>query len=193
MESAMNMFTRIIVFAFVLLIPVSNSHAKEIAGMDFAESHELSKAELVLNGAGVRTKFFFKLYVGGLYLKQKSDDAEQIIQADEPMAIKLQIISSMITSEKMEKATREGFHKATDGNIAPIKSQIESFIAVFQEKIQPGDTYDLVYLPARGVDVYKNGTLHSSLAGLDFKQALFGIWLCDKPAQQSLKAAMLGK
>ena len=77
--------------------------------------------------------------------------------------------------------------------MAPIKSQIEQFIAVFQEKIRPGDTYDLIYLPAKGVDVYKNGALHSSLAGLDFKQALFGIWLCDKPAQQSLKAAMLGK
>lgn len=137
MESTMNMLTRIIVFAFVLLIPVSNSHAKEIAGLDFADSYELSKTELILNGAGVRKKFFIKLYVGGLYLKQKSGDAEQIILADEPMAIKLQIISSMITSEKMEKATREGFQNATAGNIAPIKSQIESFIAVFQEKKDP--------------------------------------------------------
>ncbi len=32
-----------------------------------------------------------------------------------------------------------------------------------------------------------------NIKGLEFKKALFGIWLCDKPAQKSLKQEMLGK
>jgi hypothetical protein len=149
--------------------------------------------ELVLNGAGVRTKFFIELYVGGLYLVQENHDAGKIIEADEPMAIRLHIVSSKITSKKMEKATREGFVKATGGNVAPIQSQIENFISVFRDKINENDVYDLVYLPDKGVEVYKNAKYSSVTPGLYFKQALFGIWLSEKPAQKSLKKKMLGE
>jgi hypothetical protein len=35
-----------------------------------------------------------KVYAVGLYLKQKSSDADAIMNADEPMAIRLQITSA---------------------------------------------------------------------------------------------------
>jgi hypothetical protein len=31
------------------------------------------------------------------------------------------------------------------------------------------------------------------IPGLDFKKALFGIWLCDNPADKDLKLKLLGK
>ena len=184
---------KISIFLLTIILSASTGHAKEIAGISFPEVHELSQTKLILNGVGTRTKFFLQLYTGGLYLEQKDSRPEKIILADNPMAIRLHIVSSMITSEKMEAATREGFQKATDDNISPIKSQIEQFISVFKEEIQENDIYDLVYTPGKGVTVYKNNKVHSLIVGLDFKQALFGIWLCDKPAQESLKAEMLGE
>ena len=93
----------------------------------------------------------------------------------------------------MEKATREGFVKATGGNTAPIEAQIEKFISVFKEKINENDIYDLIYVPGKGVEVYKNDEYKSLTEGLAFKQALFGIWLSDKPVQKRLKEEMLGK
>jgi hypothetical protein len=181
----------VLILGFLAITSLAN--AKEIAGVNLPDILELGGAKLVLNGAGVRTKFFIDLYVAGLYLEQKSHNAEKIIEADEPMAIRLHIVSSKITSEKMEKATREGFVKATGGNVAPIKGQIENFISVFRDQINENDVYDLVYAPNKGVEVYKNAA-HSSLTpGLDFKQALFAIWLSEKPAQRSLKKKMLGK
>ncbi|MDY6837770.1 MAG: chalcone isomerase family protein [Thermodesulfobacteriota bacterium] len=166
--------------------------AMDTAGITMPPSMQAGETQLLLNGAGVRTKWFMGLYVGGLYLNKRGHDPERIITADEPMAIRLHIISSLITSEKMEKATREGFENATGGDIAPIKAQIEQFISVFREKISENDTYDLIYVPGKGVEVYKNQELNCLIEGLAFKEALFGIWLCDKPAQKSLKQAMLG-
>ena len=180
-----------LVLLFIIMSAVS--HAREIEGINMPESLEVSKSKLILNGAGVRSKFFIDLYVGGLYLQNKSNNPKEIIEGDEPMAIRLHIISSLITSKKMENATREGFENATKGNIEPIKSQIEKFISVFQEKIDEDDIFDLIYSPGKGVEVYKNGESKSTIEGLAFKQALFGIWLCDKPAQKSLKEEMLGK
>ena len=48
-------------------------------------------------------------------------------------------------------------------------------------------------VPNEGVVVYKNGAKKGTIEGYDFKRALFGIWLCDKPADADLKSAMLGK
>jgi hypothetical protein len=180
-----------LVLTLIIMSPASN--AKEIEGINMPESLEVAKSKLILNGAGVRSKFFMDLYVGGLYLQDKSNNPKEIMEGDEPMAIRLHIISSLITSKKMENATREGFENATKGNEGPIKSQIEEFISVFKEKIEKNDIFELIYLPAKGLEVYKNGEFKSRIEGLAFKQALFGIWLCDKPAQKSLKEEMLGK
>ena len=187
------MFKKLLLLCSAILIMTSVGYAKEIADINMPDSITAGSDTLVLNGAGIRTKFFIKAYVGGLYLKQKSGDANAIINADEPMAIKLHMISKLITSERMKDATLEGFQNSTNGNTAPFKDKIDTFIRVFADNIKIGDVYDIIYTPAEGIKVYKNKELKSTAAGLDFKKALFGIWLCDKPADKSLKPAMLGK
>ncbi len=147
---------------------------------------------LVLNGAGIRSKFFFDLYVGGLYLKEKNSNAKEVINADEPMAIKLHITSSLISSKKMIDGTMEGFKNSTNNKIKPLKKEVNQFINVFKGEIKDGDIYDFIYTPNIGVKIYKNNKLSTTIKGLKFKKALFGIWLCDKPAQDSLKKEMLG-
>jgi predicted small secreted protein len=184
---------KLLALCICIIVSASLCQAKEISGIIMPDALQADGTALVLNGAGVRTKFFMDLYVGGLYLKQKQADAEKIIAADDPMAIRLHIISSLITSEKMEAATREGFVNATGGAAAPLAERIESFIAVFREKINKEDVYEFVYAPGAGTKISKNGKHKTTIQGIDFKKALFGIWLCAKPAQQSLKEQMLGK
>ncbi|MFT5054789.1 MAG: hypothetical protein ACI97X_001819, partial [Oceanospirillaceae bacterium] len=147
-----------------------------------------------LNGGGIRKKLFFKLYTGGLYLEEKTEDADKIMNADKGMAVKLQITSSMISSENMSEAINEGFGKSTKDNTAPLKDKIAQFVATFgKEEIVEGNVFDIVYVPGKGVESYKNGKLQSTIEGMDFKKALFGIWLCSEPADEDLKEGMLGK
>lgn len=167
--------------------------AATVEGVEVPETLSADSAELKLNGAGVRSKWFMDLYVGGLYVPQTTDDAQSIIAADEPQAITLHIISGLITSDKMTSATLEGFQSATNGNTAPIQPQIDAFLDVFKEEIKEGDVFKLVYLPGTGVQVMKNGEERGVIEGMAFKQALFGIWLSDEPAQQDLKESMLGQ
>jgi hypothetical protein len=186
------MFKRLLMVLLGILAWGPTGMAMELGDIHMPDSMEAGETEVLLNGAGVRTKWFMNLYVGGLYLKEKGHNPERIIKADEPMAIRLHIISSLITSEKMEKATMEGFEKATRGNVTPIKAQIKQFLSVFRQKMNKDDTYDFIYLPGKGLQISKNQTLHCQIEGPAFKEALFGIWLCDQPAQKSLKEAMLG-
>lgn len=168
------------------------SFAAEIGGVEVPEKLSVDNSELALNGAGVREKFFFDLYVGSLYLKEKQQDANAIISEDELMALRLNIISDMITSEKMTNATIEGFENSTKGNMKPLQAKIDDFLDTFKEEIKKGDSFEMVYVPEEGVKIYKNNQLAKTITGLEFKKALFGIWLSEKPAQKSLKQEMLG-
>ena len=149
---------------------------------------------LMLNGKGMRKVAMLSMYEGGLYLTANSSDGNAIAAADQPMSIRLDIVSGMITSEKMESALNEGLENSTGGNIAPIQAHVDAFMAVFQEKIEKGDVFDIAYLPGKGMDIYKNGTFKATIdGGMEFKKAIFGIWLGDKPADNNLKKGMLGQ
>ncbi|MCF8259124.1 MAG: chalcone isomerase family protein [Flavobacteriales bacterium] len=148
---------------------------------------------LKLNGAGIRKKAFFKLYVAGLYTPKKSADANALINADEPIGIRLQITSGMVSSDNMSEAIAEGFKKSTGGKTAPLQSKIDQFVANFKkEAIVEGNIFELFYVPGKGVQTLKNGKLLTTIDGLDFKKALFGIWLSNDPVDADLKKGLLG-
>jgi hypothetical protein len=189
------MFKTVCGIVLVLFAFVPCSAAVEIAGVDMPDTLRVGEETLLLNGAGIRTKIMMNMYVAGLYLVKKNHDAESIISADEPMAIRLQIVSKLISSSKMVSATEEGFERSTGGNTAPIQHEIDSFIKVFKNGIQKNDVYDLVYIPGKGVEASKNGKLVATIPGIDFKKAMFGIWLCKNPSHNcpALKDGMLGQ
>ena len=162
-----------------------------LSAVDLPKTYTNADVKLALNGQGIRDKFFIDLYVCGLYLPSKSSKADEIINQDIPMSLKLHIVSSLITSKKMKNATIEGFEKSTNENMAPLQDKIDKFIDVFKEEIKENDVYDFYYFPKVGVQIYKNDKLASTIQGVEFKKALFGIWLGSKPAQESLKDDLL--
>lgn len=149
--------------------------------------------DLILNGAGLREKMWIDLYVGALYLPKKSSNATEIMNSADAQAIKLTIVSGMITSEKMINAVNDGFENATGGKTAPLKAKIEKFKSFFKDEIKKQDEFLIAHVPGKGVVVSKNGTVKGTIDGMAFKKALFGIWLCNKPADKDLKSGMLGK
>lgn len=185
---------KLIVLLSFLLLNINTTEAQTtINGITLPAKIKQETTELVLNGGGVRTKVFFKLYVAGLYLPAKNKNGNEIAAADKATAIRLTITSGLVDSEKMSEAIREGFGKSMKGNTAPLKTQIDNFIGTFKkEEIKEGDTFELWYIPGTGVKAFKNGKLQTTVAGLDFKKALFGIWLSDSPVDDDLKEGLLG-
>ena len=178
----------------ILLFFMTLTHAqKEISGITIPSKVKFNETTLALNGAGVREKFWIDLYVGGLYTEQQYSEASKVMSDDKAMGIKLHIISSMITTKKMIGAVDEGFKKSMKGKQNELKEDITKFKAIFTPEINQNDVYDLVYTPKEGTAVYKNGKLSITIKGLKFKQALFGIWFCDEPADDDLRNQMLGQ
>jgi len=184
-----NFFTVI----FLVLTFVVNAQIK-VDNIVLDYEVEYNGETLKLNGAGTRSGFFIgKLYVGALYLQEKSHDPMAIAFGNENMAIHLEITSRLITKENLLKAIEEGYEKATDGNTKPLKSKIDKIRSLYINKINKGDKIDFVYIKDKGVFCYHNKKELGLVEGLDFKAAHFKIWLGEKPASKSLKEQMLGK
>ncbi|PZD76896.1 chalcone isomerase family protein [Mesonia sp. K7] len=178
--------------ALIGMIPFSYGQTK-VGDVTLPNSLTFGKHKMDLNGAGMREKFWIDLYAAGLYLTTKTSNADEVINSDQAMAVRLQIVSGMVTSEKMTDAVLEGLEKSTKGNIEPIRNELNKFLAFFEEEIKKGDVFDITYQPGRGTVAYKNGKEEGVIEGMEFKKALFGIWFCPKPADDDLKEDMLGK
>ncbi len=181
----------LVVLLFVFSFSVD---ARTIGGVNMEETFKAGDETLILNGAGIREKFFADIYVAGLYLKEKSSDYKKIMSMDESMVIKIKIVSSLITAERFKEACEEGFERTTNGNTKPLRPKIDLAYTAFAQKFNVGDIFDLVYIKGVGTDFYKNGKLITKVDGIDFKAALFGIWIIDKPSHKNekLRKGMLG-
>ena len=169
------------------LFSVSSTSANETPiAIDFQDN------KLVLNGQGTRVVFFMKVYKASLYLETQSSDAEQIVNDNNPMAIRIDVTSEMVTAEAMKKALSEGFKKSTNNNIEPISKEIEQFSLAFNSAVTLDDFYEFIFIPEIGTHVLKNEEFLELIPGIDFKKAFFGIFLSDNPIQKNLKNAMLG-
>ncbi len=153
----------------------------------------LGEYQLQLNGTGYRKKSLLSLYEGSLYLQQPSRDASAIVEADQAMAIRIRIVSGFVSQSKLVEALNEGFQHSPGGRAQEIVEQINQFRACFGDEIKKNDVFVLSYIPGAGVLVHKNGRQKGLIPGLNFKQALFGIWLSKQPADAGLRDAMLGR
>ncbi len=182
-------FTIVALFTIVF----SMQAQKEVSGVKVSNTLSIEGQNLTLNGAGIREKMWIDLYVGSLYLPKKSSNANDILSASTTKAIQLDIVSSMITSDKMIKALNEGMEKSTNNNTAPLKAKITKLISFFKEEIKKGDTFILTYIPGKGTYAYKNGVKKGIIEGEDFQKALFGIWLSKNAVDDDLKEDMLNE
>jgi len=184
---------RLLIMVLVVFMLSPAAVAMQVGEVTLPDSLTAGTDELILNGAGFRKKLFVKVYAAGLYLKEKETDPQKILDAEKPMAIRMHFVHSEVSSKKLVDAWNEGFINGTGGNIAPIKTEIDTFNAFFSQDAKKNDIYDIVYIPEQGVGVYIKGELKGTIKGLDFKKAVFSIWLGEKPADSTLKRKMLGE
>ncbi len=161
---------------------------------------EASHDGLVQAGTGKRTKFpIGTVYLATLHVPQdlKGKDGKEIVDADVPMSVVLQVDTRMLTRERFVDAIREGFQKAKNSGFATDK--VETFLNFFSKvEIHKGDIVYLDYSPATGLAVAmktsdKEKQELGTVAGLPFKKALYAIWLGPDPVQEGLKKGMLGQ
>ena len=188
-------FKTLLASAFLACAFSQGAVAAEVSGIKFSDTVKVGGKELVLNGLGVRTRVFFKVYATGLYMPEKLATTEEIFKADGPRRVQL-VLMRDVTSEDFGNAFMTGINNnSSTAEKSKFIVQVSKFGEMFAllEGLKKGDVLDLDWVPATGTTCFLNGKrIGETVPGLDFYNAVMKIWLGEKPADATLKPRLLG-
>lgn len=176
-----------------LLLVATGLQAAEVSGVKIDDKLRVGDSELVLNGAGLRSRFFIKVYVGALYVGQKSNVPAAIINSASPRRMSLRMLREL-DSDALYGALQDGLkNNLTAAELVEIKPQSDELATLMKGigKAREGDTIAIDF-SAEGVTVSLNGESRGKVGGAVFARSLLKVWLGENPVEASLKKALLG-
>jgi hypothetical protein len=185
----------IIVFVFATLVATASIASVEVAGVKFENTVSAGGQELVLNGAGVRSRFVVKVYAAGLYVSQKSSNAKSIVEAKTARRIQMVMLRDL-TADQLADALKDGIdNNASQAELDAIKGEIDALLNVMRamKEAKKGQTVALDFSADGKTTVSVNGAARGNVASEPLQRALLKIWLGDKPIQNDLKSSLLGQ
>lgn len=169
--------------------------ALELEGAKLDDRVQVENAPLVLNGAGVRSILFFKMYVAGLYLSGKQSSAGVILADAGAKRIALHVVVGESDTGRFLKGFRKGIEKNhSEQELAALRERMNAFDQLFAsiKEVKKGDVIALDWLPGSSMRVSLNGAELGRVPGEDFYRALLSIWIGKKPVSDDLKKGLLG-
>jgi hypothetical protein len=170
--------------------------AAEVEGVSVDERVRVGGTELQLNGAGVRTRIVFKVYVGALYLPERKSAAAEILALKGPKRVSMTMLRGL-GARQLADALEAGIRaNHSEAESAALKARIDALVAVMNEigSVKEKTVITLDFLPEAGTRISVDGAARGRpIPGEDFYAALLRIWLGDKPVDADLKKAMLGR
>jgi len=184
------MLTKKLASLFFVSLCLSSLTAQAKLLHNLPETLSIGEKVLKLNGAGVRKKIIFSVYVGGLYLATPSKDAAHVIEVDEAKAVSMHFLRD-VNKKQLVESMSEGFEKNVNDKGAAQKANIDKLFNLLVD-IKENEVLTFSYVPAVGVTVIKSGTSLGVINDKEFAKALFSIWFGSNPPSEDLKKGMLG-
>ncbi len=177
-----------------LVVAATPVHATELAGVKFDESAVVGGKTLQLNGLGLRSMFFIKAYVAGLYVPEKARTPAALLAQKGPRRLSMKMLMEL-SAERMTKAFTDGIEKNhTEAQLAAMKPQIEQLTATMNAVgvAKKGDTVDIELVDG-GTRISLNGQPKGQpIAGEDFYTAVLRIFIGESPADGDMKKGLIG-
>ncbi len=188
------MASRLALFLLALSLPWAGA-AAELEGVRMDEIARVGAQELQLNGMALRKRAFFKVYVAGLYLPQKTRSAEDALRVPGAKRMTLAMLRD-VGADTFAASLLDGLKEnASEAELAQLKPQVDELMATMRAvgEAKEGMVIHLEYTPNPGTRVVVNGAPQGRpIEGEGFFQALLRIWLGERPVSADMKKALLG-
>jgi len=182
------------ILATAALLAASNVFGAEVSGVRLEDKTGVESRELVLNGAGVRKKFFINVYVIGLYLPEKARAAAAVLQMPGPKRAEIHMLRN-VDADTFTEALLEGLRdNHSDAEYKALEPRAKELAAIMAElkEAKKGMTIALDWTGEATRLVADGKPAGKPIAGEDFYRALLRIWIGDQPVNDELKKALLG-
>jgi hypothetical protein len=171
-------------------------HAAELEGVALEDRVLVDGQELLLNGAALRTRVIFQVYVAGLYLPAKASTAQSVLEAKGAKRILLVMMRDAAAQQFVDSIDAGLRANNSEVQIAAVKAQTDELMAMIRAvgQARKGMRIVLDYAPSQGgTTLFVDGVAQGRpMPGEGFYQALLRIWLGEDPVQADLKEALLG-
>lgn len=168
----------------------------DVSGVKYPPTAQLGGATLQLNGAGLRSRFFVKVYTAGLYIGTKASTPEAVLASTGPRRMHVVMLREIDANELGKLFTRGMQDNAPKGEFSKFIPGTLRLADIFSsyKRLKAGDVFFVDYVPGVGTTVVVNGKdAGEPIKEPEFFNALMRIWLGNKPADEGLKGALLGK
>ena len=167
----------------------------EIAGVKVEDSAMVGGAKLPLNGAGIRYKGPFKVYVADLYVGKKVASLDELVAAPGPKRLTMTMLREVEAGPFGKLLTRGMEDNNPKSEISKLVPGLIRMGDIFSANkvLVPGDTILLDWIPGTGLVVTAKGKVQGEpFKEPEFYKALMSIWLGGVPADFKLKDQLLG-
>jgi hypothetical protein len=185
-------FTSLAVAVVVATVSSSSVRAFDVAGVNVAEKATVGGQSLVLNGAGLRTKVVFKVYIASLYTPAKATTTAAVLGG--ARRVELRMMRSL-TADTLVEALDEGLKaNSSDAELTAAKAGLDALRTQMKAlgELKEGTTIDLDFVSGT-TTILLNGAKRGEVAGDAVNVALMKVWLGNKPVQDDLKEHLLGR
>ena len=168
----------------------------DVAGVKLDDTAELRGTKLELNGAGVRYKAIFKVYVAALYLEKKVTTPEEALALQGKKRISVTMLRDIDANELGKLFTKGISDNAPKSEFSRLIPGLTKTGEVFGslKKLNAGDEFSIEYIPGVGTMFLVRGVQQlTPVTEPEYFNAVLRIWLGPNPADWKLKDALLGK
>ena len=168
------------------------AHARECEGASFPEAIRVNGQRLVLNGLGVReaTVFNVNVYVAGLYVQERSRNADELFGPDRITRLVLKFIRD-VDQDTMNDGIERGFRINAGSDLPTYTARIRQLRGYIPD-LDSGLVLTFTFVPGRGLEVKVGDEVKGVIRGDDFAQVFFNIWLGPNPPNRGLRRGLLG-
>ena len=178
-----------------MVLAASPVAAVQVEGVRLADTVRESNQPMFLNGAGVRSKFFVKVYVCALYLSERISSPEGVIVSRKARRIELHMLRSMQASaihEAMMKGLEDNVLVAELKRLKPQLGRLQQAMTSIGG-VNEGAVIQFDFVPGQGTIVRIGGDVRDTIEGEELARALLSIWLGPRSVQSDLKDALMGR
>jgi chalcone isomerase-like protein len=168
--------------------------ARDVSGIALADEVTVEGRTLLLNGAGLRRKLLWDVYVCGLWLEHPSHDARAILEDDGAWLVELHFVRD-VDHEKILDAFRDAFERNSPGQAERLRPGLVRFHdeVMSELTVHRGETIAIAYVPGVGSSLTVPDGRSATYPGKEFADALLRTWIGERPSDRRLEEALLGR
>jgi hypothetical protein len=175
----------------ILTLAVSAFDVAASASQAFEDQVNVNGTTFRLQGVGHKKFLFAKAFTAGFYMCE-SGHVTAPLNTSFPKHLEVKYFVN-IPSHKLSDFTIDRMEKNFNAKELSLLDNEISLMKDFFVDIQSGDLFSLTYIPDQGTVFSHNGSVTGIIPGEQFAEAIFSVWIGEKPFDQRLKNDILGR